>query len=105
MRTLKDIHYNEMKPISKEALAICAGTVEKGLEKKIRSDSSFDVIIVSNSNPDNMNVELCKYNGNIPLYDTYCGHALQKALEKLPYALDYTFPASFRWKNHCKSLL
>jgi len=75
------------KPISREALARCADTLGKTeLADCIRQDSSFDVVLVSGPNTDNMVVFLVKHAGEFPMYGTYCGTAVRKAMQKLTYA-------------------
>ena len=75
------------KPISKEALARCVEqeTHNSDLAARIRDDNSFDVMLVSTGFVDHMKVAKAECDVSIPIYPHYCGHAIQKALELLPY--------------------
>ena len=83
------------KHISREALARCIEAEywtnyraqKADLANLVRQDKSFDVVIVSEPFFNIMQVKFVKFKGYIPLYDTYCGHSLQKAVEKLPYGV------------------
>lgn len=88
MKTLKTLEGLRLKPISKEIIAICVERVtgDMSLAKKIRLDNSFDIVIVSSQILSEMEVELFKFNGEIPLYKTYCGILYKKLL--LNYRID-----------------
>lgn len=98
MRTLNALPKNGQKPISREALAKCveAVTFDRTLADRIRVDNSFDVVIVSSALVNDMHVELFEFPGKVPLYGTYCGHAVQKAINQLPYGKKYEYPACIR---------
>ncbi len=91
------------KPISKEALVKCIEALfadtqmkDRGLIRRIMEDATFDVAIVSSPEIHRMTVELCKYDGEVPIYTTYCGHTIEKILALLPYAVQYKFPGTIR---------
>jgi hypothetical protein len=84
------------KPISREMLARCVQTIDSGLAEKVRADDSFDVALISSVDMDEMQAELCRYSGDIPTYDSYCGHAVQKAMAQLPYDFGYVYPSFIR---------
>ena len=98
MKTLRHLPHNGLKPISKEAIARCviAETGDTNLAEKVRSDSSFDVAISTSAIVEIMEVELFRYTGKVPMFDSYCGTAIQKALAKTPYDLGYEFSSSVR---------
>jgi hypothetical protein len=98
MKTLKILPNNGLKPISRESLARCieVQTQDKDLAELVRNDSSFDVAIISSSMVNYMTVELFKYNGKVPVFNSYCGHAIEKIMNKLPYGMDYTFSSSVK---------
>tara|TARA_Y100000310_G_scaffold300603_1_gene336413 strand:+ start:129 stop:419 length:291 start_codon:yes stop_codon:yes gene_type:complete len=87
---------NRLKPISREALARCVELTDQSLADKVRLDNSFDVAIISSCVIGQMEAELFKYNGDIPLFDLYCGHAIKKVMSKLPYDVGYDYPSSVR---------
>lgn len=97
---------NYGKTISREALAICIEAVyfmhpaaqKANLAQLIRQDETFDAVTVSESRVDIMQVNFVKFDKNappqnIPLFNTYCGNAVQKAVEKLPYSVRGDFPS------------
>ncbi len=101
MSTLTALPNNGLKPISREAIARCI-EIEKGdmdLAEKLRSDSSFDVAIVSSGNLSTMEVKLFKFDGEVPLFDTYCGDAIRKAMAQLPYDKGYRYSSCIRIKR------
>jgi|SRR3989344_6528707 len=96
MKTLSALPNNGSKPISREAIARCieVGTEDMKLAERVRADTSFDVAIVSSGIIDRMEVELCKFNGEIPLFDSYCGNAIGKAMAQLSYDMGYEYSSS-----------
>jgi len=88
------------KPISREALARCveAATNDVDLAEKIRADTSFDVVIASTAILSQMEVELYRFSGAVPLYHTYCGVVVQKAVSQLRYAgrHNFLYPSTIR---------
>ena len=92
METLTELP-KAINPISKEALARCVEiqTRDKILADRVRADTSFDGVVVSSAIIDEMKVTLVKFNGNIPMFNIYCGNAVQKAMTLLPYNNPYHF--------------
>lgn len=78
------------KPISREALARCvlSGGIKRDKEDlaaRIRVDSSFDVILVNTAATKGMKVGFYRFKGEVPLFRSYCGDALERAIAQLPY--------------------
>lgn len=84
------------KPISREVLARCVELETRDFElaERIRKDDSFDFAEASSIDVDRMQVRLDKFKGEIPVFETYCGHVVEKALKELGYAPDYIFPST-----------
>jgi len=82
------------KPISREVLARCVELEIRDFElaEKIRADDSFDFAEVSSMEIGGMQVRLVKAKEAVPVFETYCGHAVEKTLKKLGYAPGYRFP-------------
>ncbi|HLD04343.1 MAG TPA: hypothetical protein VJG90_01360 [Candidatus Nanoarchaeia archaeon] len=78
---------NRPRPIGKETLATVVernlGNTE--LADEIRQDNSFNTAVPSSVGRDKMGIAL-ETHQDIPIHDTYDGHAIQKALEALGYS-------------------
>jgi len=98
-RTLKKLPGNGVKPISREAVARCieADIHDEELAQMVRSDTSFDVAValVTTSDIDTMRPRLYRFYGEVPLFDRYCGTAIEKIVRQRPYGRG-TFGATVR---------
>ena len=97
MKTLRTLP-NGLKPISREAIARCieVKTWDRNLAEQVRADTSFDVALVSSGIVDKMKVELFRFDGEVPLFDSYCGDAIGKAMAQLPYDRGYEYSSTVR---------
>jgi hypothetical protein len=88
--TIGEIPRGGMRPISRKALVKCLenmfvfrGERGKKVIKKVRDTKSFDVAIGSSPEVGNMNIKLYKFDGEVPLYDVYCGHAIYEIMVQI----------------------
>lgn len=83
-----------VKPISRDAFATCVlvATGNEALGQKVYDDVSFDAVI-----PDNCGkrVLFVRYRGHIPIFESYCGDALQVALKE-KYQVEISLPSIIR---------
>ena len=95
MKTLKELP-NVSKPISREAIARCieVETRDRDLAERVRADTSFDVAIVSFAIAEDMKVELFRFDREVPLFDSYCGDAIGKAMAQLSYDIGYGYSSA-----------
>ncbi|HLC63689.1 MAG TPA: hypothetical protein VJJ21_05225 [Candidatus Nanoarchaeia archaeon] len=69
---------------------------ETELVEKIRNDTSFDLAIISTAAVEKMTAELFLFDGEVPVFSSYYGHAIKKVLERLPYNPGREYPSSIR---------
>ena len=94
------------KAISKSLLGLIvayeAGEFELG--SKICEDDSFDAAFVDTAVIDFMKANFIKTDIEIPLHDSYCGHAISEIVSDLKYGKKIDFPSIIRTEELYKKI-